>query len=193
VHARTFFSFAATREQFAVFCSHVLSRINRPASLFSTDGRTIAPMIPALFDQRGNRKYLIARERLAFVRAASKERDAVSTFCLTPAFTGARISEVLALTANRIDTADEAIIFETLKQRKKQIFRAMPVPRSLIPLLSMYVIGKEGRLWPWGRTNETDGKSSRSSCERPGLLNAYASRRHYVTRSPSKRGRKAFL
>ncbi len=33
------------------------------------------------------------------------------------AFTEARISEVLALTANRIDVADEAIIFETLKQR----------------------------------------------------------------------------
>ncbi|HEX4078290.1 MAG TPA: tyrosine-type recombinase/integrase [Rhizomicrobium sp.] len=110
-------------------------------------------MTPALFDQRGNRKYLIARERLAFVYAASKESDAVSTFCLTLAFTGARISEVLALTANRIDAADEAIIFETLKQRKRQIYRAVPVPRSLIPLLTMYGIGKEGRLWSWGRTN----------------------------------------
>jgi integrase len=88
-------------------------------------------MTPALFDNRGNRKYLIARERLAFVYAASKERKAVSTFCLTLAFTGARISEVLALTANRIDAADEAIIFETLKQRKKRVFRAVPVPRAL--------------------------------------------------------------
>lgn len=110
-------------------------------------------MIPALFDQHGSRKYLIARERLAFVYAASKEPDAVSTFCLTLAFTGARISEVLALTANRIDAADEAIIFETLKQRRKQIYRAVPVPRSLIPILTMYGIGKEGRLWSWGRTN----------------------------------------
>jgi len=55
-------------------------------------------MIPALFDQRGNRKYLVARERLAFVYAASKEPEAISTFCLAIAFTGARISEVLALT-----------------------------------------------------------------------------------------------
>jgi integrase/recombinase XerD len=116
-------------------------------------GRTIEPMIPALFDQRGNRKYLIARERLAFVYAASKEREAVSAFCLTLAFTGARISEVLALTVSRIDAADEAIIFETLKQRKRQVFRAVPVPRSLIPLLTMYGAGKEGRLWSWGRTN----------------------------------------
>lgn len=110
-------------------------------------------MTPALFDHRGNRKYLIARERLAFVYAASKESDAMSTFCLTLAFTGARISEVLALTANHIDAADEAIIFETLKQRRKQVFRAVPVPRTLIPIITMYCVGKEGRLWPWGRTN----------------------------------------
>ena len=110
-------------------------------------------MTPTLFDQRGNRKYLIARERLAFVYAASKEPEAIATFCLTLAFTGARISEVLALTANRIDSADEAIIFETLKQRKKRVFRAVPVPRTLIPILTVYGVRNEGRLWPWGRTH----------------------------------------
>lgn len=110
-------------------------------------------MTPALFDHRGNRKYLIARERLAFVYAASKETEAISTFCLTLAFTGARISEVLALTASRIDAADEAVIFETLKQRRKQVFRAVPVPRALIPLLTVYGVDKENRLWPWCRTN----------------------------------------
>ena len=110
-------------------------------------------MTAALFDQSGNRKYLIARERLAFVYAASKEPPAISTFCLTLAFTGARISEVLALTASRVDVADEAIIFETLKQRRKQVFRAVPVPRALIPLITMYVVGKQGWLWPWGRTH----------------------------------------
>ena len=103
-------------------------------------------MTPALFGQRGNRKYLIARERLAFVYVASKECEAVSTFCLTMAFTGARISEVLVLTANRIDAADEAIIFETLKQRKKKVFRAVPVPRGLIPLLTVFGAGKDGAI-----------------------------------------------
>jgi len=110
-------------------------------------------MTSSLFDQRGNRKYLIARERLAFVYAASKESAAVSTFCFTLAFTGARISEVLAVTASRVDVADEAIIFETLQHRKKRIYRAVPVPRALIPLLTMYSVGKEERLWSWGRTN----------------------------------------
>lgn len=29
----------------------------------------------------------------------------------------------------------------------------MPVPPSLIPLLTVYGAGKDGRLWLWGRTN----------------------------------------
>jgi len=110
-------------------------------------------MSGSLFDRNGVRKYLTARERLAFVYAGSQESVPVATFCLTIAFTGARISEALALTVDRIDVADEAIIFETLKQRKKKIFRAVPVPGSLIPLLAAYGVGKDGRLWPWGRTN----------------------------------------
>ena len=60
---------------------------------------------------------------------------------------------MLALTANRIDAADETIIFETLKQRKKRVFRVVPVPRALTPILTMYGVKSEGRLWPWARTN----------------------------------------
>lgn len=65
-------------------------------------------MSGSLFDRNGVRKYLTARERLAFVYVASQEKSAVATFCLTVAFIGARISEVLALTINRIDAADES-------------------------------------------------------------------------------------
>jgi integrase/recombinase XerD len=124
-------------------------------------------MTRGLFDQDGNRKYLTAKERLAFVYAASREDQAISTFCLTMAFTGARISEVLALTASRIDAADEAIIFETLKQRKKKIFRAVPVPRRLLPLLTDYSLKEPGRLWPWGRT--TAWKVVKSVMRRAGI------------------------
>ena len=109
-------------------------------------------MTQSLYDSTGTRKYLVAKERLAFVKAAIAEGGDVMTFCLTLAITGARISEVLALTANRIDSADKTIVFETLKQRKKRVFRAVPVPRALIPLLTMYTVGHEGRLWRWGRT-----------------------------------------
>jgi site-specific recombinase XerD len=106
----------------------------------------------SLFDRSGVRKYLTARERLAFVYAASNAQESISTFCLTMAFTGGRISEVLALTPHRIHAADEPVIFETLKQRKKTVFRAVPLPRALILLLTMYSVGKDDRLWNWGRT-----------------------------------------
>jgi integrase/recombinase XerD len=139
-------------EQNAVFCSLLLFRVNAPDSIYFANRTKAWCMTAGLFDQSGARKYLVARERLAFVYAASKESAAVSTFCLTMAFTGARISEVLGLTVTRIDSADEAIIFETLKQRKKRVFRAVPVPRTLIPLLCAYGANKQGRLWPWGRT-----------------------------------------
>ena len=119
-------------------------------------------MTQALFDQAGNRKYLVAHERAAFVRAAVAEGGAVGGFCLTLALTGARISEVLALTAERIDFGNGAIVFETLKQRKKGIFRAVPVPRRLLNYLEN-VHGMAGahfepecknrRLWAWGRTH----------------------------------------
>ena len=101
-------------------------------------------MTQALFDQAGNRKYLVAHERAAFVRAAVAEGGAVGGFCLTLAFTGARISEVLALTAERIDFGNGAIVFETLKQRKKGIFRAVPVPRHFNPASQGMASGKKG-------------------------------------------------
>ncbi|HTQ12666.1 MAG TPA: hypothetical protein VMH86_02225 [Rhizomicrobium sp.] len=87
-------------------------------------------MTQSLFDPNGNRKYLFACERVAFVSAAAAEGGMVGVFCLTLAFTGARISEALSLTAERIDASNEAIVFKTLKQQKRGIFRAVPVPRG---------------------------------------------------------------
>ena len=97
-------------------------------------------MPSSLFDRNGVRKYLTARERLAFVYAASNETEAVSTFCLTLAFTGARISEVLALTINRVDAADEAIIFETLTLVSKPR-KSMRVPSETRNATSLGVLG----------------------------------------------------
>jgi site-specific recombinase XerD len=114
-------------------------------------------MSGSLFDQTGTRKYVVARERLSFVSAAVAEGGAVGAFCLTLAFTGARISEVLALTPERIDVSNEAIVFETLKQRKRAVFRAVPTPHQLIAYIADTTRASEVnatacRLWPWGRT-----------------------------------------
>ncbi len=115
-------------------------------------------MTQTLFDQTGNRKYLVARERRAFARAACAEGGEIGTFCLTLAFTGARISEVLALTPERIDKGNCAIVFECLKRRERGIFRAVPVPLGLLMMIErVHGIGTPDhapaeRLWTWCRT-----------------------------------------
>lgn len=89
----------------------------------------------SLIDGRGRRKYLVPAERKRFIRAAFKIGGETGTFCAVLAFSGARISEVLALTPERVDLGNSAIIFETLKRRERGIFREVPVPQQLIEYL----------------------------------------------------------
>ena len=115
-------------------------------------------MSGSLFDQCGVRKYLTPRERFAFARAASRQPEEIATFCLTLAFTGARISELLAVTGERVDRANGAIVLETLKRRKPGVFRVIPLPPKLIAMLCrVHGLGcskdtDKQRLWSWGRT-----------------------------------------
>lgn len=119
-----------------------------------------------LFTSDGKRKYLTAEERDRFLAAAaSQDRGEVRTFCMVLAYTGCRISEALALTANRIDFSAKAITFRTLKQRDKVRFRSVPIPDSLLQALELVHKvrkaqkakgkGEVVNLWPWGRTQAT--------------------------------------
>lgn len=114
-----------------------------------------------LYDREGNRKYLTRAERNAFLAAAERMPAEVRTFCLTLAYTGARVSEVLALTPRRIDTGARIVIVESLKKRRRGIYRAVPVPTNLIAELDrVHCIeaAKEQpdraseRIWRWCRT-----------------------------------------
>ncbi len=66
----------------------------------------------------GTRKYLTADERDAFLREADLADRPVRTLCRTLAFSGCRLSEALALTADRVDLAAGVLVFETLKKRR---------------------------------------------------------------------------
>ncbi len=88
-----------------------------------------------LYDRQGNRKYLTREERRAFIKAAEEAEPEIETFCLTLALTGARISEVLAVTPARIDQSAAVIVFECLKRRSKGVYRAIPVPCELLERL----------------------------------------------------------
>ncbi len=109
-----------------------------------------------LYDKAGNRKYLTAAERRRFIAAARQNPAQMETFCLTLAYTGARISEVLALHASNVDLAAGVIVFESLKKRRKGIYRQVPVPKELLARLDatfdLQAIDPALQLWPWSRT-----------------------------------------
>lgn len=111
-----------------------------------------------LVDSQGERLYLTAAERSAFLAAARDAPREVRSFCETLHYTGARISEVLDLTRSRIDVAERSIALETLKKRRRGVFRVVPVPGSLIELLDLVHglpavrTNRHDRLWPWCRT-----------------------------------------
>ena len=70
-----------------------------------------------LYDQHGNSKYLTLAERQAFLVMARQEAPPeAQIFCATLAYTGARISEVLALSPRRIDLATNTLVIESLKK-----------------------------------------------------------------------------
>jgi integrase/recombinase XerD len=107
-----------------------------------------------MFDRQGNRKYLNANERRAFLTAVVQEPDALRrAFCLTLFHSGCRISEALDVVVDRVDLNGVGIVFETLKQRKKGVFRSVPVPDSLMELLHeiMSHAGPLDRLWSFSR------------------------------------------
>lgn len=114
-----------------------------------------------LYDSRGQRKYLTPDERREFLLAAQDAPEKVRTFCATLVYTGCRISEALALTADRVDLGDGVLIFESLKKRRRGIYRAVPVPPVLLDTLEMVheiraARGETGRgygvhLWDWSR------------------------------------------
>jgi integrase/recombinase XerD len=117
--------------------------------------------MPGDLFQNGNRKYLTAEERTRFLRAADDHPRAVRTLCTVLAFSGCRISEATALTVDRVDLAAGTLVFESLKKRRRGVFRAVPVPPSLLKDLdNVHGVrelqgradrGAGVRLWGWSR------------------------------------------
>jgi integrase/recombinase XerD len=91
----------------------------------------------SLHDRKGHRLYLTAEERVAFLAAAQHFPREVRTWCVLLHDTGCRISEALALTADRGDFSGKAVVSETLKKCKRGVFHTVPVPDTTLNLLAM--------------------------------------------------------
>jgi integrase len=51
-----------------------------------------------------------------------------------------------------VDRSNAALVFETLKRRKRGVYRAVPVPDRLLMHLGQLPACRSQKLWPWGRT-----------------------------------------
>lgn len=87
-----------------------------------------------LYNTAGDRLYLNANEREAFLAAAWQRPARDRTLCETLHFTGYRPSELVGITPARVDLSGHAIAIRSLKKRKdesgqpKVVFRTVPVP-----------------------------------------------------------------
>src|SRR5688500_678464 len=97
-----------------------------------------APSGMRLYDDHGHRLYLTGSEREAFRKAAEAQpHGEVRTYCWPLLYTGCRPSEVLALTADRVDFKAGVLTFESKKKRCQGVYRAVPVPSTLLDTLDL--------------------------------------------------------
>jgi integrase/recombinase XerD len=122
-------------------------------------GRNFGTM--SLYARQGGRKYLNSAERKRFLLVAELAPPRVRLFSFVLFWSGSRISETLALTANAIDVDDRVAIFETLKRRREGVVRQVPLPARLVRELNReFRLRSRQRdadladepLWPWSRT-----------------------------------------
>jgi integrase/recombinase XerD len=141
------------------------------------------PPVTGLHTADSARKYLTASERDSFLRAAESADRQVRTLCMTLAHAGCRLSEALALTADRVDLAAGVLVIESLKKRRAGIYRAVPVPPALLDALDLAHglrerrarrgKGRDDRLWPWSRM--TGWRAVHAVMEAAGLDGPHAS------------------
>jgi len=96
-----------------------------------------------LHDPAGNRLYLNAEERAAFLAAARRQPARDRTLCEALHWTGCRPSELLEITPARIDLSGGTIAIRSLKKRRdaagqqKVVFRSVPVPAEFLDTLDI--------------------------------------------------------
>lgn len=106
----------------------------------------------SLFDAQGQRKYLNADERARFITTAAAFSPQIYALCLLLHCTGCRISEALAVRPLHLDPAEDVIILHTLKQRRRGVFRMMPLPGLLMEVLGGLIAAETAPILKMHRT-----------------------------------------
>jgi integrase len=141
--------------------------------------------VMSLRSTQGHRKYLNYSERLRFFEASRHFRQEIKLFCQLLYYTGARIAEVHNLTASQIDFSCNSVVLETLKKRKRGVYREIPLPDHLLKDLQDYTLALSSksdsseRLWDFSlRSASRHVKSVMNHAEITGLHASAKGLRH---------------
>jgi integrase/recombinase XerD len=113
----------------------------------------------SLHSTDGQRKYLNRHERHRALAEMVTLPIRKALFCLTLAWTGARVSEILALTPSSFQIEARRVSIATLKRRKPHV-REVPIPPWLMDQLAQHFAlarrqrfpeTTRRRLWRWHR------------------------------------------
>lgn len=96
-----------------------------------------ATPVSGLYAGDGARKYVNMSERAALLRQLAALPPERRLFVLTLMWTGARVSEVLELTAAAIQIEAGVVAIRTLK-RRRHVVREIPVPPALLDELEVH-------------------------------------------------------
>lgn len=133
---------------------------NRMSNTVAQPSRNRDAGAASLYAAGGGRKYLNRAERERALAAMQQLPDAERLFALTLAWTGARVSEVLALTPASFQIDAGVVGIVTLKRRRFHV-REVPIPPGLMAELDAHfglratqheLPRMSGRLWKFCRT-----------------------------------------
>jgi len=114
----------------------------------------------SLFDAQGQRLYLTPSEREQFCQATDHVSKDKRMLGLMLANTGCRISEGLSVKVKDIDFSSGAVTFRSLKQRKSNVYRQVPLSddylKSLDNAYDLRLLQKRSKprneyIWGWSR------------------------------------------
>ena len=127
----------------------------------------------SLYDAAGCRKYLCAAELPRFLQAASRTDTETRALCYLLAFTGCRLSEALSVLPAHLDHETGRVVFRTLK-RRRQVFRAVPVPPGLMNLLVRVSNQRASNELLWTYCRQTAWRRVKRVMDAAGISGAHA-------------------
>jgi integrase len=127
----------------------------------------------SLYAPNGARKYLNRDERQRALAAMAELPPDRALFALTLAWTGARVTELLAVTVSSFQVEAGIVAIRTLKRRRHSV-REVPIPPELMEALDRHFALRQAppllanqRLWPWCR--ETAWRVIKLVMRQPGI------------------------